>query len=72
MLPMVRQRSTFLPLSREHRAVWWKAFGIAFKVALRRDGETLSRSLPAIARLSSEAAWAALDEYRSAAKGIRP
>jgi hypothetical protein len=69
---MARSAAPRRPLSREHRTVWFKAFRIAFKTALRRDGDTLGRTLPAITRLSEEAAWAALDAYVRAVKGIRP
>lgn len=65
---MARQRSTNRPLSREHRQLWADAFLTAFKIALRRDGETLQRSLPAIVRVAEEAADAALSAYRAAVR----
>lgn len=67
---MVKQRS-IQPLSREHRAVWWGAFQIAWSAALGKDGDAVERSLTGLTRAAKQAAWHALDAYKEAAKGIR-
>lgn len=56
-------------LSREERAIWWEAFKIAFGAALGTSRTILTRSYPAIVRVSSEAADAALASYRRAVRG---
>lgn len=70
---MVKQHSNRRRhLSREHRAIWWEAFRDYRRLALSRDGNTVERSLAAITRLASTAAWADLDEYVRAVKKQRP
>ena len=63
---MSRAKQSRRPLPPELRQVWWDAFLGAFRVALAKDGTTLTRSFPAVIRLSKEAADAALTAYCSA------